>query len=864
MRMPDSPGTVEQLAPPIDMKVGKEVRPHQETQHISDAPSIPLPSSKSEITSAMGISSNQDVSVDAGVQDVQPETNGEIAKFAPSLEDTPMSIPIRVSNPRTPSTRYTLSFRGTYGAEIESKQVESPSHLGKGTVDTTENISPLELIWPIHLAVESWADFEKNKGKSVPPVTASGPYILKINSPAVIAAIQNTIEYYPGLNASLGSLTVTEPFMPLYLYKEELERYAEDKREALEENPDLETCEREKHLQEHIAPLFQFLNTRPELQQIKLEQERWKRGMCTFKMLWLLYKPGTFVYSKSPGNTREPEAWVIKSITGGGGAVHNESYDVAFWNVDINRDKLGRVQHGIELIPWDGECPIEDLTWVPVTHYKVDDKGEPTEEGEKLRQKLIDNGKLFVKQFKRPCLDFDGETSDGLEKITGRVIADPRTFWTYDRYASVDNDLFGVEPTAFLSNDTFQKMPACTCGHCSSVMKEDNQSRSKFWNFDGIESYANIDQEFDDLFFVCSHKIVAFVTGQRVWKRLHISGAREPNWDEDMIDTRLVIDQDNLRTIKALASRYTQYNDTDSEQDEKDEKHTKDGKDGISDKEKKAEEPEEAMMKPWQADFIERKGDNAIFLLHGRPGVGKTFTAECVSEYVRRPLLTLTVNDIGTRAEIVEKKLAQFFERAKIWGAVVLLDEADIYLEKRTLHDLERNGLVSAFLRSLEYFQGILFLTTNRVGTFDDAFLSRIHVAVHYEFEEKERTTVWKMFFEKLDELSDRIEVHESARGFVRHSEELKSLEWNGREIRNAIQTAVALAESEYMREFEERKGKKDSKKKRAVLKRDHLEQVVSMSRNFRQYLYKVHGTEPEKRAAANKERNEYVRRTGA
>lgn len=48
------------------------------------------------------------------------------------------------------------------------------------------------------------------------------------------------------------------------------------------------------------------------------------------------------------------------------------------------------------------------------------------------------------------------------------------------------------------------------------------------------------------------------------------------------------------------------------------------------------------------------------------------------------------------------------------WGAVLLLDEADVYLERRSINDLMRNSLVSIFLRLLEYFQGILFLTTNR------------------------------------------------------------------------------------------------------------------------------------------------------
>lgn len=48
---------------------------------------------------------------------------------------------------------------------------------------------------------------------------------------------------------------------------------------------------------------------------------------------------------------------------------------------------------------------------------------------------------------------------------------------------------------------------------------------------------------------------------------------------------------------------------------------------------------------------------------------------------------------------------------------VVLLDEADVFLEERDMKDLKRNALVSVFLRALEYYDGILMLTSNRVGT---------------------------------------------------------------------------------------------------------------------------------------------------
>lgn len=47
------------------------------------------------------------------------------------------------------------------------------------------------------------------------------------------------------------------------------------------------------------------------------------------------------------------------------------------------------------------------------------------------------------------------------------------------------------------------------------------------------------------------------------------------------------------------------------------------------------------------------------------------------------------------------------------WEAILLMDEADIFLQERDIHDVRRNALVSIFLRELEYFDGTLFLTTN-------------------------------------------------------------------------------------------------------------------------------------------------------
>ena len=127
--------------------------------------------------------------------------------------------------------------------------------------------------------------------------------------------------------------------------------------------------------------------------------------------------------------------------------------------------------------------------------------------------------------------------------------------------------------------------------------------------------------------------------------------------------------------------------------------------------------------------------------------MGKTLTAEGISEFLQKPLYMVGAGELGTDSRTLETQLSRILDIAHVWGAVLLLDEADIFLERRSVHDLQRNALVSIFLRLLEYFQGILFLTTNRVETFDEAFQSRIHIALRYnDLDKKARRVIWKTF----------------------------------------------------------------------------------------------------------------------
>lgn len=86
----------------------------------------------------------------------------------------------------------------------------------------------------------------------------------------------------------------------------------------------------------------------------------------------------------------------------------------------------------------------------------------------------------------------------------------------------------------------------------------------------------------------------------------------------------------------------------------------------------------------------------------------------------------------------------------------------------------------------MEYYRGILFLTTNRVGQIDDAIMSRVHLVVRYQLlDAKARKTIWKNFVEKLERDREDFMVDARATNYIENYFEDTKTEWNGREIRN-------------------------------------------------------------------------------
>lgn len=148
-------------------------------------------------------------------------------------------------------------------------------------------------------------------------------------------------------------------------------------------------------------------------------------------------------------------------------------------------------------------------------------------------------------------------------------------------------------------------------------------------------------------------------------------------------------------------------------------------------------------------DVVKGKAAGIIVLCTGMPGTGKTLTAEVYGEVAKRPLYTVQCSQLGTDSDDLEKNLSEALERANRWRAILLIDEADVYIYERG-HNLYQNAIVGVFLRLLEYFNGILFMNTNREDVIDDAILSRATAHLRYHNPDPEKAArIWRILLKQ-------------------------------------------------------------------------------------------------------------------
>ena len=127
----------------------------------------------------------------------------------------------------------------------------------------------------------------------------------------------------------------------------------------------------------------------------------------------------------------------------------------------------------------------------------------------------------------------------------------------------------------------------------------------------------------------------------------------------------------------------------------------------------------------------------------------------------------------------------KILQRASRWDAIMLLDEADVYVHERG-NDLIQNAIVGVFLRVLEYHSSVLFLTSNRPDLVDDAIASRCVARINYKYPSKEnQVKIWKV-------LAKVSSIKISKKEYVAFAEKHPHI--SGRDVKNLLKLASLIS----------------------------------------------------------------------
>ncbi|KAK4553771.1 hypothetical protein LTR86_009269 [Recurvomyces mirabilis] len=535
-------------------------------------------------------------------------------------------------------------------------------------------------------------------------------------------------------------------------------------------------------------------------------------GNITFDLMWALFKPNEIAITSCYGNWDEPRCFRVDYATKCCSMQRGDWYTIEGKYMEYDGKSFGLGDFEIDVDGFKGPRKISSLATYPLRYHK---------DPERIRKKILERGERFVAmdgmqyKFHKGMAFMKKKKQVAKINVNGRVMVDPATF----RRINPNYPISFIKPNDIdeLFEISEDEDDDCSCceeegeapagKQTNSQNADDNAPKYKYkWskNEEGRPMFlaVEVDEDGDPIrkqrvdvvetsdqknrkfteeeLLLTSPVVLGFSFSDKLWLEFSISGVKEIEYNDQAFES-LVLPDNQKEIVRALV-----------------ESHKFHAAKTID-------------------DVVQGKGKGLVSVLHGPPGTGKTLTAEGISELLKCPLYMVSAGELGTDPSKLEYELQKILDIAHSWGAVLLLDEADVFLEKREVHDIHRNALVSIFLRLLEYFQGILFLTTNRVDTFDEAFQSRIHLPLRYgDLTTKAKKSVWKIFFEVVRKTDPSSIVEFSDYELDCLSKHML----NGRQIKNAVRTAQALA----LREA-------------AVMEMRHVKKVLDVSESFERDL---------------------------
>ena len=479
-------------------------------------------------------------------------------------------------------------------------------------------------------------------------------------------------------------------------------------------------------------------------------------GWYDFDCLAVLYPPGSRVIAKNVGGGGVDMvcrvAWnkYEQGMTLGG---KTKSFQVCLhYMVAVGPGQVVCAEVVERLDSFQDRRPLSSLTFVPFTTYSKEQQEYLHDQYRRrgaLYNRIVLNGRhayvsyckgsFFIKRTGGPLSSSTQSVASALA-TGGRIMID--TQGAYDHGHSLGT---GYEPMVMGIKYKYKEF------QLRMRTSTSNQPKSA-----GSESSSNsviaLEQVPEDYLEMVWPLAVGFSLTARGWGDVLVDSLQDIPWQSDIFD-RLVLPESRKSMIKALVRNS--------------------GSDSFH-------------------DLVQGKGEGTVFLLYGQPGCGKTLTAEAVAEHLQKPLYSLSLGTLGTTAADLEQRLGEIMNLAANWDALILLDEADSFLETRSsTSSLERNAMVSVMLRLVEYFSGILFLTSNRIESLDPAFQTRITLALRYDpLDVPARAKVWSNLMVKsgLEHLVDEGKIQ---------LDKLSVAPLNGREIKNALRLGMAMAMEE-------------------------------------------------------------------
>lgn len=663
--------------------------------------------------------------------------------------------------------------------------------------------------------VEYAFTYRKFRGKDAdPPEVVFGPRMCSL--------FRRLLPHFPEHDLDIEDPIFVSPY-PMLIYNWDLlEKEANKETEDVEEKQDLE----------NLKVMMQIMSTNsgdPKLDTyFRSRSANLKNGKITYETVWTLFPPGEMVISRP--FLEKDQLFIVQDCLRYGWPLMESNrrrkpapWTVICWSYDWDGAYFDRKPFEFHIEYFSGTRFINSLNIYPVNFYR--EPGTDATWEVSLKPTLIERGKRFREICVAPkgsrMFDYNGLAlsrgrgisaqatpgeespipggygADGLSgdywdefsseppvfktpstkktQVKGTVMVD---FEAYVQHASINVPLGSLEPSIRESE----------CG-CSTCQKNDILRKTLKFDYDKVKASVPLDKWEEDQLLICPPRVMGYAMRPGQWAQLQVEEVKTAviNPEADAFDHKLSLNEKTKKLIKDLVVNH-----------EKGKK--RDGK-GLD-------------------DLVEDKGKGLVLLFHGPPGVGKTLTAESVAKSTGKPLFSIGVSDIGVNSRTAEKNLRRFFNLATDWEAVMLIDEADVFLNSRGQGEtnLEKNALVSVLLRVLEYYEGILILTTNRINSFDVAVQSRVHLAVKYQnFDETQISEIYSIFLKQVKD-DDNIEDWGEIRGWIKI--ESRSSKFNGRQIRNIVSAALGLARAE-----------------RKKLNSQHLDTIVRKTGEFHEEL---------------------------